>query len=93
MQDDLITVDEHEEISLQSERSKTTAAERLLVAVERSGSLKLLSILRSYDAGGLADRLQLQAEEIKINVDKGVSFSGLGKDYQLPALSINLVSR
>ena len=72
LQEYLITVQEHEEISWQSERCRTKAAEQLLAAVERSCPLKLLSILKSYDAEGLADRLQLQVEEMKIGVDKGV---------------------
>ena len=74
LQEDLITIEEHEYISVQSERSRTEAAELLYAAVEGSRSLTLLSILKSYDAGGLADRLQLpvKVEELKIDVDKGV---------------------
>ena len=71
MQEDLITAEEHEEISLQSEIFRTKAAELLLAAVERSCPLKLLSILKSYDGVGLADRLQQKLEEQKIDVDKG----------------------
>ncbi|XP_078314759.1 uncharacterized protein LOC144619747 isoform X2 [Crassostrea virginica] len=70
LQEDLITAEEHEEISLQSEIFRTKAAELLLAAVERSCPLKLLSILKSYDGVGLADRLQQQLEEQKIDVDK-----------------------
>ena len=76
LQEDLITVEEHEDISLLSEILRTKAAELLLDAVERSGSLKLLTILRSYNAGDLADRLQLQEEDMNIDVDKGRFFSG-----------------
>ena len=74
MQEDLINIEGHEEISSQSERSRTKAAELLYATVERSRSLALLSILKSYDAGDLADRLQLpvKVEELKIDVDKGV---------------------
>ena len=74
MQEDLITIEKHEDISVQSERCRTRAAELLYDAVERSRTLTLLSILKSYDAGGLADRLQLpvNVEELKIDVDKGV---------------------
>ena len=92
LQDDLITVDEHEEISLQSERCRTKAAKLLLFAVERSCSLKLLSILKSYDAGGLADRLQRQ-EEMTNDVDKGGFFSDFVLDYKLTALKIKLALR
>ena len=77
LQEDLITVEEHEEISSQSERCRTRAAELLLDAVESSHSLKLISILKSYDARSLANLLQLQVEEMKIDVDKGGLFSFL----------------
>ena len=78
MQEDLITIEEHEGISLQSERSRTKAAELLYAAVERSPSLALLSVLKSYDAGGLADCLQLhvKVEELKNDVDKSVLLFG-----------------
>ena len=72
LQEDLITIEEHEYISVQSERSRTEAAELLYAAVERSRTLTLLSILKSYDAGDLADRLQLHVEGLEIDVDKGV---------------------
>ena len=72
LQEDIITVEKHEEISLQSERIK--AAELLLAAVEKSCSLKLLSILRSYKAGDLANRLQPQIAEIRNDVVKGIFF-------------------
>ncbi|XP_022287285.2 uncharacterized protein LOC111100011 isoform X1 [Crassostrea virginica] len=75
LQEDLITIEEHEEISVQSERSRTEAAELLYAAVERSRSLTLLSILKSYDAGGLADRLQLHVEGLEIDVETDLEAS------------------
>nr|XP_022297006.1 uncharacterized protein LOC111106572 [Crassostrea virginica] len=82
LQEDLITVEEHEDISVQSERFRTKAAELLLAAVERSCSLKLLSILKSFGAGSLADCLQLKVEDMKIEVDKELeaSFTVILKD-------------
>ena len=74
LQEDLITVEEQEEISWQSDRCRTKAAELLLAAVEKSCSMKLLSILKSYDAGSLENRLQLQVEEMKFDVDKSGFF-------------------
>ena len=74
LQEDLITVEEHEEISSQSERCRTRAAELLLDAVERSHSLKILSILKSYDAKSLANLIQLQVEETKFDFDKSGLF-------------------
>ncbi|XP_078309624.1 uncharacterized protein LOC144617998 [Crassostrea virginica] len=86
LQEDLITVDEHEEISVLSETCKTKAAELLIAAVERSCSLKLLSILKSYGAGNIVNHLQRQVEKMTIDVrtESEASVSAKirdGKDY------------
>ena len=82
MQENLIDVDEHEEISVLSETCKTKAAELLIAAVERSCSLKLLSILKSYGAGNIVNHLQRQVEKMTIDVRTGVVFSGGEGDHK-----------
>ena len=77
LQENLITVEKHKEIS---EMSRTLAAEKLLVAMERSCSLKLLSILESYGAQSLAASLRQQEEEMNINGEKGGGFFVFAQD-------------